>query len=234
MFEAIHGSAPDIAGKNIANPSGLLQAACMMLVHIGLGNFAEVIQNAWLKTIEDGIHTADIYREGISKHKVSTTEFTNAVIEKIKNKEKPQVLKPIQYKKDAKINTIIVNRKISKKELVGVDVYLDYKGNPIELGENLTSLIKNLSHLKLRVITNRGVRVYPEGVIDTFCTDHWRCRFVSKDTYELEGEPFFPVIPKEEILKLLSLLYEAGYDVIKTENLYYIDDKRAFSLAQGE
>lgn len=234
MFEAIHGSAPDIAGKNVANPSGLINASCMMLVHIGLANYAELIQNAWLKTIEDGIHTLDIYREGISKKKVSTEEFTLEVINRIKNKEKPEKLKPISYKSNNAINIIPVKRLNLKKELVGVDIYLNYKGKPVELGENLTSLIKNKSNLKLRMITNRGVKVYPEGVLDTFCTDHWRCRFVSKHSPEIEGEPILPVIQKEEILKLLSLLYEAGYDVIKTQNLYYIEGKRAFSLGQGE
>ena len=234
MFEAIHGSAPDIAGKNIANPSGLLNAGCMMLVHLGLGSYAELIQNAWLKTIEDGIHTADIYRDGISKKKVSTDEFTKEVIARIKNKEKPQVLKSISYGSSQPMKQITVKRLNLKKELVGVDVFLDYKGKPVDLGENLTALLKNQSNLKLRIITNRGVKVYPEGINETFCTDHWRCRFVSKNASDFQGEPILPVIPKEEILKLLSLLYEAGYDVIKTENLYYIDGKRAFSLGQGE
>ncbi|GIX41376.1 MAG: isocitrate dehydrogenase [Leptospiraceae bacterium] len=234
MFEAIHGSAPDIAGKNIANPSGLINASCMMLVHMGLGSYAEIIQNAWLKTIEDGIHTADIFREGISKKKVSTEEFTKEVIHRIKNKEKPQTLKPISYKSNKAMGIIQAKRLNLKKELVGVDIYLDYKGKAVELGENLTALLKNQSNLKLRIITNRGVKVYPEGIIDTFCSDHWRCRFVSKNSSEIEGEPILPPIPKEEILKLLSLLYEAGYDIIKTENLYYIDGKRAFSLGQGE
>ena len=49
MFEAIHGSAPDIAGLDIANPSGLINAACMMLVHINQQSVAEKIKNAWLK-----------------------------------------------------------------------------------------------------------------------------------------------------------------------------------------
>jgi len=234
MFEAIHGSAPDIAGKNIANPSGLLNAACMMLVHLGLGSYAEVIQNAWLKTIEDGIHTADIYREEVSKKKVSTTDFTKEVIARIKNKERPEKLKPINYKNSNPIPKITAKRLNLKKELVGVDIFLDYKGKAVELGENLTALVRNQSNLKLKMITNRGVKVFPEGLSDTFCTDHWRCRFVNKDSSIIEGEPIYLPIHKEEILKLLSLLYEAGYDVIKTENLYLIDGKRAFSLGQGE
>ena len=72
MFEAIHGSAPRRAGQNMANPSGLLQGAVMMLQHIGQAKIAEKVQNAWLKTIEDGIHTYDIFKEGVSNVKVGT------------------------------------------------------------------------------------------------------------------------------------------------------------------
>ena len=94
MFEAIHGSAPDIAGQNIANPSGLINAAVMMLAHIGQSSVADKIKNAWLATIEEGIHTADIYKEGWSQKKVSTAEFADAVIAKLG--EEPSVLKNSQ------------------------------------------------------------------------------------------------------------------------------------------
>lgn len=80
MFETVHGSAPDIAGKNMANPSGLLNAAVHMLIYIGQVSAAKLIYNAWLKTLEDGIHTADFYKEGKSKQKVSTREFAEAVV----------------------------------------------------------------------------------------------------------------------------------------------------------
>src|SRR5438093_11914235 len=79
MFEAIHGSAPRRAGQNVANPSGLLLGAVMMLIHIGQGEVAERVHNAWLRAIEDGIHTYDIYTEGISREKLGTREFARAV-----------------------------------------------------------------------------------------------------------------------------------------------------------
>lgn len=234
MFEAIHGSAPDIAGKNIANPSGLLNASIMMLVHLGLGKYAEKIQNAWLKTIEDGIHTPDIYRENISKKKVNTEEFTEAIIERIKNQEKPEKLKPISYKLNKPVEIPPFKRRELPKELVGVDIYLDWKGKADDLGTQLDTLVKQKSKLKLRLITNRGVKVYPNGLPDTFCSDHWRCRFVSKESSEIEGEPIFPSIEKSEILKLFNILYENGFDIIKTENLYFFGNQRGFSLGQGE
>ena len=92
MFEAIHGSAPRRAGQNLANPSGLLLGAVMMLVHIDQTDVAERVHNAWLRTLEDGIHTYDIYTEGVSKQKVGTKEFAQAVVARVG--QKPEKLKP--------------------------------------------------------------------------------------------------------------------------------------------
>src|SRR2546421_4802598 len=127
MFEAIHGSAPRRAGKNLANPSGLLLGAVMMLVHIGLTSTAEQVHNAWLRTIEDGIHTYDIFVEGVSKQKVGTKEFASAVVARLG--QKPQKLKAVEYTSLPK--KVIEKREVAvqiqpKKELVGVDVFLDW------------------------------------------------------------------------------------------------------------
>src|SRR5215204_2913182 len=97
MFEAIHGSAPRRAGQNLANPSGLLLSAIMMLNHVGLTDHAERVHNAWLRTIEDGIHTYDIYDEKVSKQKVGTKEFAEAVVQRLG--QTPQILKPRKYNK---------------------------------------------------------------------------------------------------------------------------------------
>src|SRR4029077_7057909 len=97
MFEGIHGSAPRRAGQNLANPSGLLLGAVMMLVHIGQTEAAERVHNAWLRTIEDGVHTYDIYKEGISKEKVGTKEFAEAVVKRLG--ESPQILKSAKYQR---------------------------------------------------------------------------------------------------------------------------------------
>ena len=95
MFEAIHGSAPRRAGQNLANPSGLLLGAVMMLVHIGQPDVAERVHNAWLKTLEDGVHTYDIFAEGVSRQKVGTKEFAQAVVDRLG--KTPETLKPIHY-----------------------------------------------------------------------------------------------------------------------------------------
>ena len=232
MFEAIHGSAPDIAGQGIANPSGLINAAVSMLVHIGQPKVADKVKNAWLTTLEEGYHTADIYQEGKSVQKLSTIEFADKVISNLG--KIPNTLKKSSLEKGK--GTIVIPdyvRKIEEKSLVGVDVFLDWAGNdPEELGKALEAI--SAYKLKLKMITNRGVKVYPEGLKETYCTDHWRCRFVGVDATTKTKEPKYAQIDFEQVLALQSALNAKGFDVIKTENLYEFNGKRAFSLGQGE
>jgi len=223
MFEAIHGSAPRRAGQNLANPSGLLQGAVMMLNHIGQTEVAEKIQNAWLKTIEDGIHTYDIFKEGVSQQKVGTKEFAQAVINNLG--QKPTTLKEVSYAKGTALNLPKYKRKKPQaKELVGVDIFVHHADiTPDELAKKVEQL--NTGTIKLSMITNRGIKVYPEGFEETFCTDHWRCRFkpVSETT-----------ITKQQIMELLQKAIDKNIDTIKTENLYTFDGTPAFSLGQGQ
>lgn len=223
MFEAIHGSAPRRAGQNVANPSGLLQGAIMMLNHIGQTEVAEKVQNAWLKTLEDGTHTYDIYKEGTSKQKVGTKEFAEAVIANLGHK--PTTLKPVSYAKNAALNLPKYTRKpAAAKELVGVDIFVHWSGtNPDELAVKIKTLEKN--GVALNMITNRGIKVWPEGFKETFCTDHWRCRFKPTD-----GAKF----SKEDIIELLDKANKNNIDAIKTENLYAFNGKAAYSLGQGQ
>src|SRR5687767_269702 len=141
MFEAIHGSAPRRAGQNLANPSGLLLGAIMMLVHVGLTEHAERVHNAWLRTIEDGIHTYDIYDDKVSKQKVGTKEFAEAVVARLG--QTPQILKPRKYSKgeESMSRATSANMPAPQKDLVGVDVFLDWtKGSANDLGEGLSRL----------------------------------------------------------------------------------------------
>ena len=223
MFEAIHGSAPRRAGQNVANPSGLLQGAIMMLNHIGQTDVAEKAQNAWLKTLEDGIHTYDIYKEGISKQKVGTKEFAKAIIDNLGNK--PSVLKPVSYANNSALNLPKYQRKsAAKKELVGVDLFVHWGGSdPNELAEKVKSL--ESAGIELTMITNRGIKVWPEGFKETFCTDHWRCRFKPSEGMQIN---------KSNIVDLLTDAINQSIDIIKTENLYTFDGKAAYSLGQGQ
>lgn len=207
MFEAIHGSAPDIAGQNIANPSGLLLAACQMLAHMGQTACAETIHNAWLKTIESGHHTADIYSEKSTK-KVSTTEFTQAVISNLGST--PSQLTPAAYPSQDTPKGIYTFESQEKKELVGTDIFIDYAGTSDALAAKIKTV--QTANLTCNVITNRGVKVWPDGFEDTYCSDHWRCRFQSKTA-----------VSHADILDIYSQCTQTGLDVIKTENLYTFD-----------
>lgn len=223
MFEAIHGSAPRRAGQNAANPSGLLQGAILMLNHIGQSDIAEKVQNAWLKTIEDGIHTYDIYKEGSSKVKVTTTEFAKAVIKNLGLK--PQVLKPAAYEKDIVMKLPrYVRRKPGKKDLLGVDLFVHWGGHTPDKLAEVVKLLET-QHVELVMITNRGIKVWPNGFSETFCTDHWRCRFKAKGNAKIN---------QYIIVNLLAEAINVGIDIIKTENLYSFEDKPAFSLGQGQ
>ncbi|MCH7409228.1 NADP-dependent isocitrate dehydrogenase [Belliella sp. DSM 111904] len=226
MFEAIHGSAPDIAGMDMANPSGLLNGAISMLVHIGQPAVAEKVANAWMRTLEDGIHTGDIYQEGKSKEKVGTQAFAQAVIERIG--QKPINMKPAVFDKSS---TDPISIKLSpavkaEKKLIGVDVFVDWdedRRDPNALGDALRKA--DADGLVLQLITNRGIKVYPGGMKETFCTDHWRCRFQKSDQSP---------VTHSQILDLMNQVAGLGFDFIKSENLYSFDGVRAYSLSQGE
>ena len=221
MFEAIHGSAPRRAGQNLANPSGLLLGGVLMLVHIGQYDVAELVHNAWLSTIEDGVHTYDIFVEGQSKQKVGTKEFAEAVIARLG--QKPQTLKAVKYA--ARLAAAAAGAKPArpapKKELVGVDVYIDW---PSRDAAALAAAIEkaNAGGLALEMIANRGVKVWPEGSPQTFCTDSFRCRFMGAG-----------VTPKQ-VIALLERVNGLGLEIALTENLRNYDGKAGFTLAQGQ
>ncbi|SHN21951.1 isocitrate dehydrogenase [Cyclobacterium lianum] len=230
MFEAIHGSAPDIAGMDIANPSGLLNGAVMMLVHIGQPEVAERISNAWMATLEDGIHTGDIYRDGISKKKVGTQEFAEAVIERLgrapKNLKKADFAKEVRSEEETRKALALREVKPAEKVLIGLDVFIDWKEanrNANTIGNKLRKV--DADGLKMQLITNRGVRVYPDGMKETFCSDHWRVRFFNADE---------TAISHEQVIEVLRQVNQLGFDFVKTEHLYTFDGERGFSLAQGE
>lgn len=224
MFEAIHGSAPRRANQNMANPSGLLQGAILMLVHIGQADVATQVQNAWLRTIEDGIHTYDIYKEGVSKRKVGTKEFAQAVIERLG--QKPTTLRPATYGPLPSAKTFEPALGVDHRQtktLVGVDVYLDWlPGHPDDLGSALDKLSGDKA--RLQAVFNRGTVVWPNGLPETFLTDHWRARFLGKDGAKIDHR---------EVLALLGRINEAGLDFVKTEQLYDFDGKPGYSVSQA-
>jgi isocitrate dehydrogenase len=226
MFEAIHGSAPRRAGQDLANPSGLLLGAVQMLVHLGQGAIAAKVHNAWLKTIEDGVHTYDIYQEEVSKKKVGTKEFASSVVERLG--EQPVRLSAVTYSDAPPLDLVYrkkADAKRSKKEMIGIDVFVEEDNRTPELiAAKVQSAVQHLP-LELQMITNRGVKVWPHGLSETFCTDHWRCRMLARD-----GGLSNPAVN----WMLLKSLAEHGVEVIKSENLYLFDGEKGFSLGQGQ
>ncbi len=225
MFEAVHGSAPDIAGKGIANPSGLLLGAVMMLVHIGQGDVAARVHNAWLKTIEDGIHTGEIFRPRVSREKVGTEGFCRAVIERLG--QMPQKLKAVNYNGvppgGMKLPPL-KPRKEEKKERVGVDLNMNFDGTPEELAKCVLPCVGE--GLELSMISNRGVKVWPKGQPGTFCADNWRLRFMVKE----KGTQ----VRTSQVIALLDRLNKADMNFTKAVMLHTFDGKPGFSAAQGE
>lgn len=223
MFEAIHGSAPYMTGKNVANPSGLFLGSIMMLQHIGQIDAAERAHNAWLKTIEDGIHTKDIYTEENSKQLVGTHEFAQAVIARLG--KKPTILHPVSYNKEASKkhdhNPAYIRPKV-KRELIGIDVFIHFDGDPQLLAEQL-QFCEVSGPLKLQTISSRGTVVWPIRHEETLLCDNSQCRFESASPIELK-----------HILQLLSKLSEKDIEFTKTEHLFLFNGKPAYSKGQGE
>jgi isocitrate dehydrogenase len=223
MFEAIHGSAPRRAGQNLANPSGLLLGAVMMLVHIGQPDIAERVHNGWLRTIEDGIHTYDIFDERVSKEKVGTREFAEAVSARMG--KLPERLKAVTYAKGGegfKVPTF-TPRAAQKKDVVGVDIFLDWtSGSARELGDGVAKLAGESAELLL--VSNRGALVWPSGHPETFCTDHWCCRFMAKGGGALGAD---------QIVSLLGRISAAGYEFIKVETLCNFDGKPEYAVLKA-
>jgi isocitrate dehydrogenase len=224
MFEAIHGSAPDIAGRDIANPSGLLQAAIMMLVHLGQVDVARRIQNAWLATIESGIHTADFHRPDAAAP-VGCRAFAAAVIAHLDHI--PSTFPKASFRAlptRAPQATPSARKAPPRKALVGVDIFVHSASHkPDALAQELQKWMA--PSLRLTMITNRGVKVWPEGAAETLCTDHWRCRYLSAENPELSHR---------DIVAQLARLAESPLDVIKTENLCTFDGVAGYALGQGQ
>ncbi len=223
MFEAIHGSAPDIAGKGIANPSGLIQGAIQMLVHLNDVKVASDIQNAWLRTIEDGIHTGDIYGD-MSKAKVGTMDFAKAVVERLG--QTPDRFPTAKYtaRENAEPIRAVMAPQKEKRELVGMDLFVHWRDKPID---DLGSILSNVSNdrLSMTMISCKGLKVWPNADTRMDVTDRYRCRFVP---------PSGGTVTHQDIADLMIRLAEANVDFLKTENLFTFDGVPGFVKSAGE
>lgn len=220
MFEAIHGSAPDITGQGIANPSGLLNGALLMLHHIGQSDVAVTVENAWLATLEQGKVTSDIAGD-LNVKALSTSEFADAVIANVGNK--PTKLKAKDIKDFKKIDLSKVGQEPvvkQERQLVGADVFVEWQGGVAQLGEKLNDLAAG--GLALDGVASRGVKVFPREQVVDVDGEVWCVRFMGD------------AVSNEMIRNLLANAQQAGLTWLKVENLYHFDGERGYAVFQGE
>jgi isocitrate dehydrogenase len=217
MFEAIHGSAPDIAGQGIANPSGLINGALMMLNHLGQNQVAATIYNAWIRTLEDGIHTADIFNSKKSVRKVSTQEFAKAVVGNLG--QLPKSMPALVAKPSKQIHLPEPVGFSHKSELVGVDIYIEYNDTNLEeLVQKIQAASAN-SGLVLEDISQRGIVVWPQGEVENLNQDLWRLRFMAAQAS----------LKQQQSLALQMALDKAGFKIAMAYNLSSYDQMAGFS-----
>lgn len=226
IFEAVHGTAPDIAGKNIANPTALLLSGLAMLRHLGLMENAAVIENALLYTLEQGIHTGD-FGDKNSKA-LNTKEFSDAIISNF-GKNPKQGVKPIIPNKPVtptafklEKNPLIMTKEMEDEIIIGVDVFLESMEQPKDVAEKC--LKHTLDIFKLVTISNRGTQVWPKGSIFTNLVNQYRARF------ESVGDIPLSQIDIIELYRRLAI----DFKICSIEILNIIEDKKAYSLAQGQ
>lgn len=219
IFEAVHGSAPTMAGQNRANPTAVIASSIMMLRHIGEFEAADKIENALFVTIANGRHlTEDI---STSMDHGSTTEFTDTIINNLGKSHsdwKKRAYNPLKFK-----HVSMVEKDIDQ-QTHGVDVFIHARDHSLELGPKLEKLIAKLP-VKLKMVANRGVQVYPDiGGIDAEVSPHHQCRFIGKGETPLS---------ENDIAELLRLIGEK-YLWVHVERLQTISGKPGYTKLQGE
>jgi isocitrate dehydrogenase len=222
IFEAVHGSAPKYAGKNVINPTAVILSAVLMLRHLGEFEAASKIENAILVTLEEGkARTGDVvgYDKG-----VSTTAFTEAILANLGRSSQRWRVRDYRPIKLPQFDPAPDTVKVSSRRTVGADVFVESSLSAVELGKSLEEIAAG-SPLRLKMISNRGCKVYPPTGAITDCVDHWRCRFVVR-----EGTP--------EMIDahLLDLLHRISprHRWMQIEKLYEFDGAAGYTKAQGE
>jgi isocitrate dehydrogenase len=226
IFEAVHGTAPDIAGKNIANPTSLLLSGIGMLHHLGLMETASILENALLYTLENGIHTGDFGDKNIPS--VNTTVFANAIIANF-GKQPAHNPKPLLKYQQAmptlfklSQNAMMVSTERDDETICGVDMFITSNEQPQEIAA------KCLRHagvkFKLVSISNRGTQVWPTGSVYTNLVNQFNVRFET-----LDGLP----LNQQDIIGLYVSL-SGNFKICSLELLNMWGDKKAYSLAQGQ
>ena len=220
IFEAVHGTAPDIAGQNKANPTSLLLSGTLMLNQMGLEHYGAAIRDALLSAIDKGVHTGDF---GVDRSaSVGTIEFAQAIIQEL-DLSKITDSNPEKYHKPTMLaqNKMMVSSD-ETIETVGIDLFIESEQ---QAGEIATIVKAHLdSDMELTTITNRGTQVWPEGSVFTDLVDTYVVRIEKNTTAEIKKKKFM-----EQAIRLYDYL-----NIGSIEMLITIDGKRKYSLAQGQ
>jgi len=223
MFEAVHGSAPDIAGMDKVNPTAMILSSVMMLRYLGEAEAADQIEGALMKTLADGKgYTGDVAN---GRPVVGTSAFTDAILENLG--QSPEGWEPRPY------HPLIVPEASGKTvfapaetvEVVGMDVFTSFDGSASALGKLLEEAADG-TKFRLKMISNRGTQVYPNTGSQTDCVDHWRCRFM----IESPGTD----LPLEAVNALLANIEQREVSWMHIEKLNKFDGENAYTMAQGE
>jgi isocitrate dehydrogenase len=228
IFEAVHGTAPDIAGKNIANPTALLLSGIAMLRHLGLMQNAAVIENALLFTLEQGIHTGDFGDKKIPGK--NTTEFAQAIINNFgktpEHGAKPVMpnkhITPTLFKMDHNQMMVSDDSGDEKEYIVGVDMFIESSEQP----EFIAKKCQRHGGVKFNLIniSNRGTQVWPTGSVYTNLVNQYNVRFES-----IDGSP----LNQQDVIGLYVCL-SGDFKIGSFELLNVMNGKKAYSLAQGQ
>ncbi|WP_462265247.1 NADP-dependent isocitrate dehydrogenase [Mucilaginibacter sp.] len=227
IFEAVHGTAPDIAGRNIANPTALLLSGISMLRYMGFTANAATIENALLYTLEQGKHTGDFGDRSTAS--LNTTEFADSVIASLgkQSSEGGVFSQPNFAAHGNKVqrpseNKLTVTNPDVKEEIMGVDVFVEYTGQPAELAGLAQTKLNN--QFKMVMISNRGTQVWPTGSVFTELVNQYRIRLEKQEGIKLS---------QKDILGIVAELSDA-VKVCSIEFLMNFDGKAGYSLAQGQ
>jgi isocitrate dehydrogenase len=223
IFEAVHGSAPKYAGKDVANPTAMILSGVMLLRHLGEMDAATRVENAVLYTLAEGkTVTRDVVGDGKA---AGTRAFTDAIIANLGRAPvgwKAREHKPLHVPGRLSAETSITK---PRRQVVGMDVFVEGDHSAGQIGGILTPLAESAG-FKLKMISNRGTQVYPSRGAEMDCVDHWRCRFIySKPNGDL---------PLDELNRLLGSIQTSGLHWMHIEKLQEFDGKPAFTKAQGE
>jgi len=223
MFEAVHGSAPSIAGKNIANPTALLLSAVMMLRHLKMFEEAATIEHAVLVTLEEGKDvTVDVVNEG---EPGTTDSYTDRIIANLGRRSKRWQVRDYKPLTLPSLPSAPDYVKATSRRVLGVDLFVESGQDAMAIGTSLEALCEG-TDLRLKMVSNRGTKVYPPTAGTTIdCVDHWRCRFMLRDAAgSMKDDQLIPLIQR----------VASKHNWVHLEKLQEIDGQLAFTKSQGE